>query len=307
MSYIGKVAVLISGPIRTFHSVWPHNIEILKRHKYDYEFFLHTWDTDYPNHKNLFSGGTLDYIFKFHPVKIEKHSVLVDKNMFPSDWNTRIQSFKKFTDSVKYLGLLSEKNLHESPTLRINSLAMYYGMTQVGEMAKESKIDFDYFLRVRTDFKLPKKDFFKNASSLRMHAKGVSINGYGISDICFGGPYDQFISSMISFESLTEKIARQGWVSPETGLGRYAENWLYEHLKTINSLDSVSNNIWGRKGQIVRGNLVRDFDKTFLEFQYLAIVYNLKRLNKNLWRKAAILKSSYTSKKIINFLNLFKR
>jgi hypothetical protein len=292
MSYIGKVAVLISGPIRTFYSVWPHNIEILKQHNYDYEFFIHTWDTDYPNHKNLFSGGTLGYIFKFHPVKIENSSVLVNKNMFPSDWNVRIQSFEKFTDSVKYLDP-SEKNLYQSSTRKINSLAMYYGMNQAAEMAKESKIDFDYFLRVRTDFKLPKKDFFKNASSLRMHAKGVSINGCGISDICFGGSYDQFISSMISFESLTEKIARQGWVSPETGLGRYTENWLYEHLKTINSLDSVSYNILGRKGQIIRGNLVRDFNKTFLEFQYLAIIYNMKRLNNNLWRKAAILKSRY--------------
>jgi len=300
MSYIGKVAVLISGPIRTFHSVWPHNIEVLKKHNYDYQFFLHTWDTDYPNHKNLFSGGTLGYIFNFHPVKIENSSVLVNKNMFPSDWNIRIQSFEKFTDSVKYLGLLSEKSLHQSSpppsTRKINSLAMYYGMNQAAEMAKESKINFNYFLRVRTDFKLPKKDFFKNASSLRMHAKGVSINGCEISDICFGGPYDQFISSMISFESLTEKIAREGWVSPETGLGRWTENWLYEHLKTINSLDSVSNNIWGRKGQIVRCNLIRDFDKTFLKFQYQAMVYNMKRLNKNLWRKAAILKSSYTSK-----------
>lgn len=298
MNYPGKVAVLISGPIRTFHSVWPHNSEILKRYNYDYEYFIHTWDINYPTHKNLFSGGTLDYIFKFHPVKIDNNSVMFDKNNFPRTWNTRIQNFEKFTDSVKNLGLLSGKNFISTPsTHRINSLAMYYGMNQVAAMSMESKIKFDYFLRVRTDFKLPKKDFFKNTSSLSMHAKGVSINGRGISDICFGGPYNQFISSMISFENLTEKIANQGWVSPETGLERYAENWLYEHLKAINSLDSVYFSIWGRKGQIVRDNLVRDFDKSFFEFQYLASVHNIQRLKKNLWKKITIFISRYVSKK----------
>jgi hypothetical protein len=290
-----KVAVLISGPIRTFHSVWPHNCEILNQYDYNYEFFLHTWDFSYPTHKNLFSGGTLGYIHKLYPVKIENKSIMCNEDMFPSDWNVRIQNFDKFIDSVKYLGLQSEKTLSLTPppVHRINSLAMYYGMNQVAEMSMETKIDFDYFLRVRTDFKLPKKDFFKNSSSLSMHSQGVSIKGSGISDICFGGSYDKFISSMMSFESLTEKIARQGWVSPETGLERYAENWLYEHLKNINSLDSIYYSIWGGKGKIVRDNLVRDLDKSFLEFQHLAFVHNLRRLKKNLWKKITIFKSRY--------------
>jgi hypothetical protein len=306
MSYVGKVAILISGPIRAFYSVWPHNSEILKRYNHDYEFFIHTWDKNYPTHKNLFSGGTQDYIYKFHPVKIENKFMLLNKNMFPSNWNVRIQNFEKFTESLKYLGVISEKNFTLTPSLtqRINSLAMYYGMNQVAEMAEESKINFDYFLRIRTDFKLPKKDLFKNTSSLCMYAKGVSINGIEISDTCFGGPYNRFISSMISFENLTEKIASQGWINPETGLERYAENWLYEHLKTINSLDSVYFSIWGRKGQIVRDNLVRDFNKSFLEFHYLAFIHNKRRLKKNLLKKVALFKSKHI-KKIIHFLNSY--
>lgn len=273
-----KVAILISGPLRTFDSVWPSNQKLLAQFDFDYHFFVHTWEENLITHKELFNGGTDRFItHKIKPMKISYGAFDLKSSLrkLPKPLKFEIESFDRFKLRVpRIFDLSSEFHVKNCQ----NSTAMFYGMSRVATMAIESNNDFLYFLRIRPDFLLPKTFKFSNVENIYMHGPGVSILGTRISDQCFSSGFEN-INSMLAFEPLLTRVRSGGWVNKDLGIRRCGENALYEHWRELKLIDST---VYPRKkgmGRIIR-ELDHDLRVNFWGFHFKVFHHNLAVLRK---------------------------
>jgi hypothetical protein len=272
-----KVAVLISGSMRNFHSVYISNMQVLKKLELDCVFFIHTWTNNFDTHKDLFTANGNTLLFPGSPYKYGENLVNVKEiiNQLPNNWLVNTEDFLNFKNN----SLLTSNNLEITQNLT-NSLAMYYGMKQVASMARNSNIDFKYYLRLRPDFLLPKKLKFSTKYSLVFHGPGVSIFGKEISDQCFSGVYNESFESMFVYDNLEKKLILNGLIDPISGLSLSGENALYLHLKDKHLLISCQNKSLRRKGKIIRNIKTRDFEISFVNFNKLVYRHNKKVFSK---------------------------
>lgn len=286
-----KVAILISGPLRTFPSVWPQNHKILGQLNLDLHFFLHTWDKNYDTHKKLMSGANTKLFWKFwKPVEFSQNPPeLIDKSKFNyANWKIQIENFDKFKSSIEEFLPRDQKSGNEK---FYNTLSMYYGMQQVAKMLLEGKNSFDFFLRIRPDFLLPNNFMIDKNAFLKMYGEGVSIKGSLISDQCFSGSLPDSIEAMFAYKMLTQKIVLEGWTNVKENLSRTGENVLFEHLTELNFLNRLVSKRFEKKGILIRQqSFVQVYDKKIFAFIKEVIIYNRNIIYKRIIRFGADLK-----------------
>ena len=274
-----KVAILISGPLRTFNTVWPKNEILLGNFNFDYHYFLHTWDESIATHKELLSGGTDKLVIRnIKPMKISHRSTNISESlaMLPKPSKIEIENFNEFKAKVpKISELPSESHVINCQ----NSTAMYYGMDKVATMAIDSQINFLYFLRIRPDFLLSKYFHFSKSNNVKMHGPGVSILGSRISDQCFSSKFEN-ITSMLVFEPLIKKINLSGWVNDDLKIRRCGENALYEHWKEVKLLNLTEYPNRKEIGKIVR-DLEYDDRESLWKFQQKVLAHNMVTIRKS--------------------------
>ena len=274
-----KVAILISGPLRTFDGIWPRNENLLAKLNFDYHFFLHTWDENLVTHKEFFNGGAGKLVTRnIKPVKISYSTYNLTKTLtnLPKPSKVEIESFEKFKKSVPKISELPS-DLHVLNCQ--NSMAMFYGMSRVAIMALESKIKFLYFLRIRPDFLLPKNFQFSKSDNIKMHGPGVSILGSRISDQCFSSRFEN-IHSMLVFKPLIKKINLDGWINKDLKIRRCGESALYEHWRELKLIDLAEYPKRKEIGKIVR-ELEYDHTQSVWRFQQKVFKHNMTVIRKN--------------------------
>lgn len=273
-----KVAILISGPLRTFDEVWQKNEILLKTLNFDYYYYLHTWDESLATHKELLNGGTDKFVIRnIKPVKISHRATDLTETLtkLPKPSKIEIENFEEFKENVPKISELPSK-FHVLSCQ--NSTAMFYGMSRVAKMAIESRINFLYFLRIRPDFLLPKNFQFSQSNNIKMHGPAVSISGSRISDQCFSSKFEN-INSMLVFEPLIEKINLSGWVNEDLKIRRCGENALFEHWKELMLIDLAEYPNRKEIGKIVR-ELEYDHTESLWRFQQKIYKHNVLVLKK---------------------------
>lgn len=294
MTNSNKVAILISGAYRTFDKTWPNNKKILEKLGYEYDIFFHSWDNNYNTKKSYRSNDNLYFgLGHFRPVKYENpdFDVINKIDKLPNQFKVKIDSYQNFIDLIENslnLKIMDISDFH------LNSLAMFYGMSEVAKMAIVEGGNYKYFLRMRPDFKLPNKFRFSKKSKLKFHGVTVMISGFQISDISFSGSFKQHICVMNSFENLIAKISNEGWINAQNGLPRGAENWFYEVLVSNNLLTKLENKFFEKKGKVIRHALIRDYETSYIEFHSAIFTRNKLRFKRIIVKHILIIKSSYT-------------
>jgi len=292
-----RVAVLISGSLRTFHIVWPKNQKILDKLNLDLSFFLHTWDMNYDTHKNLMTGIDTKMVWKFwRPVELlqKPPEAIYPLKISDSKWKIKIENFDEFKSNIeRYL----PRNHKDGEEKFYNTLAMYYGMQQVAEMLQKERKSFDFFLRIRPDFLLPKNFSLDKNAFLKMYGQGVSIKGNLISDQCFSGLLPDSILSMFAYNMLTKKIVLEGWYRANDNLIRTGENVLFEHLSEQNFLKLLVNNKFEKKGVLIRRkNFSKLENKKIFDFAQEVFKYNKHIIYKKTIRHSTNLMYFFRSK-----------
>lgn len=279
-----KIAVLISGAYRTFDSTWPHNRKILDKLGVDYDVYFHTWNQNYNTNKNFnFEDNLYFSFYNILPVKYRSlnFSVADKVKNFSKEMDIKLESHEKFLDMVENKHKLHIKDV---PEYYLNSLSMFYGMSEVAKLALNSKIEYKFFLRLRPDFKLPNNLKLSKNSKLKFHGVTVMISGKEISDICFSGNFIKHICTMTSFDNYIKKIREDGWFDYKTSKKRGAENWFYDVLVSNNLLLELESKYFEKKGKVIRHELVRDYDISFFNFQRKIFSRNILRLRR-IYRK----------------------
>jgi hypothetical protein len=287
---LNRLAVLISGPLRTFTDVWPKNLLILENLKIDFECFIHTWDKNYDTHKDIFESSNSSFFWRWKPSKLKKYDCDPKHilSSFHKKWNIKIEPLENaFTDFPK-LHLISEKNL-----IYKNSIAMFYGMKEVAKLAISSGDTFSHYLRIRSDALLPDRFKFNASNDLVMYGGTVPILGSRVSDQCFGGDFIDTIKSMFVIDTLKNNVAHEGWFNSKLALPRYAENSMYEHLKEVKLINKIR--IAPKKSLVlvVRNTEVFDDETPYIRFYKACIKRNRIILIKKVFKIA-----SFTANKL---------
>ncbi len=253
-----KIAVLVSGSLRTFDYTWPKNEKILQARGLDFDFYLHTWEQNLGTYHGVAKGvSPKSFFWRWHPTKFREPKNYNPEVYVDSLLNAEFQ-IADFEQSMSELGGLPLVEHREDFQAFVNSSAMYLGMERVAELALNSGVRYTHFLRIRSDFLLHRRFKISHPDSITMFGDGVLIDGTFISDQCFFAPIELINHTMFSHSFLKERIESEGWFSKHHGLFRKAEFVLYEHLyvsELINRIQKIPKNRYGR---IVRELEIRD-------------------------------------------------
>ncbi len=278
-----KLAVLISGSLRTFSSAWPHNERILSSLDIDYDVYLHTWAENFGTHRNVAKAKAPRRLFwRWLPTKFEPPLPYHPQDFISPGLNTQIlvENLPDIAkDFLRYSEISSSKN-----ALRFkNSCAMYLGMEKVARMALDSRNSYSHFLRLRPDFLLNPKFSIDTTQGIVMCGDGVNLAGHHISDQCFYAPWSQINPIMFNFLNLRKTVADRGWFNEDYGYSRKAEFVFFENLIS-NNLISCTHAVPRRKfGKILRDIETRDYDVSLRSHYKGLIVHNglvIRKLSK---------------------------
>jgi hypothetical protein len=276
-----NLAVLISGPLRTFADVWPKNLSILEELNLSYKCFMHTWDKNFDTFKNIFESNNTNFFWRWSPKKLKNFDGQPSQiiSSLGENWKVKIESMENAYSNFPKIQMISKQN-----QVYLNSIAMYHGMKEVAQLAISSKDKFTHYLRIRSDSSLPKHFAFADSRNLIMYGSTVSIFGSRVSDQCFSGGFQETLSSMFVIDTLRRNVERDGWINFESGLPRYAENSMYEHLNEIGLLNQIK--VTPRKNTVlvIRNAEVKDDSISHLNFYKACIRKNQQVLKKKIFR-----------------------
>ena len=253
-----KIAVLVSGSLRTFDYTWPKNEKILQALGLDFDFYLHTWEQNIGTYHGVAKGvSPKSFFWRWRPTKFREPENYNPQFFVDPSVNAEFQiaDFEQTICEFKGLSLIEDREDFQS---FVNSSAMYLGMERVAELALNSGVRYSHFLRIRSDFLLHRRFKISHPDAITMYGDGVLIDGTFISDQCFFAPIELIHQTMFNHSFLTERIESEGWFAKHHGLFRKAEFVLYEHLyesKLINRIQKIPKT---RYGKIVRELEIRD-------------------------------------------------
>jgi hypothetical protein len=209
-----KISVCYSGMFRNFQNNVDNHIEHLIS-KYDCDVYLSFWDThgfgsfrDKHNIKH-------DDIIPEH-VKVEILNKLHPKN-FEFEPFSQLEHFFEF-EGKKYRD-------SEHPPFCKNILSMYYKINRCGEMVKDSNVDYDLILRLRSDILFSEDLILQLPKENTIYSPIKSSWNQSMNDqIIYGNK-----EVMGIYYNLYNKLPEiwMGWVShatPEALLYRHMEN-----------------------------------------------------------------------------------
>jgi hypothetical protein len=258
-----RVAVLVSGSLRTFNSVWPQNEKVLSSIGLDYDLYLQTWDKNVGSHRGVAKGKSPRRLFfRWYPTKFASLSNYDPSIFVGSNLNLQI-SVDELHEIDKLLPQLRVVSQLKNGQRFANSAAMYFGMEKVAKMAIDSKVEYTHFLRLRTDFELHKDFDLENTQYLVMCGDGVRFDKLLVSDQCFYGPFNLVDPTMFNFRFLKNIVATDGWYSNNENRSRKAEFVLYENLSNYKLLHLVREIPRKKFGKIRREDEIRDNSVTY--------------------------------------------
>jgi hypothetical protein len=275
-----KVAVLISGSMRTFDSAWPHNEKLLSSLGISYDIYLHTWNENFGTHHGVPKGlSPRRFFWRWYPTKFR-----APENYNPADYisislSPKI-SIEKMPDLVELIPELSLVKTRPDARAFMNSSAMYLGMEKVAQLALDSNTEYSHFLRIRSDFMLSKRFKFRATKDVVLCADGVLIEGKHISDQCFYAPFDLMDPLMFNFTFLKEKLKVEGWYSQKFKQNRKAEFLFFENLYHSNLIQQLQKVPKSSFGKILREIEVRDYEVSFRNHFKLLLIHNRVVLSK---------------------------
>lgn len=281
------LCVLISGPLRTFSEVWPHNLRILNSLGIDFVCFVHTWDINIATYKNSLEGYT-GWIWEWKRIKYQPQPnynlfEVIGKDII-AGWE--IDNFDKY---LRQLPLQDHIKIRQDV---INSVSMFYGMQQVINLAEQSHFQFSHALRLRPDFKLPEKFLFSTENKIIFHGGGVLINGRNVSDQCFSGSFKQVSNIMKFYPNLMEEIIDNKKSLTEI-LIKTAENGIYTQLSINNYLDEFYTVPKENLGWIVRPKLITDRSILLHKFYYQGIIRKKEVYRKKFYKLLVFIKYKF--------------
>jgi hypothetical protein len=269
-----KLAVLISGSLRTFSSAWPHNERILSSLDIDYDIYLHTWTEIFGTHRNVAKAKAPRRLFwRWLPTKFESAQSYYPQEFISPNLKTQIL-VEDFPDLAKNILHYSDVSSSKNALRFKNSCAMYLGMEKVARMALDSQNDYSHFLRLRTDFLLSPKFSIDLTQEIVMCGDGVNLAGHHISDQCFYAPWGLINPIMFNFQNLRESVADKGWFNQDYGYFRKAEFVLFENLISNNLIDCTHAVPRRKFGKILRDVETRDFDASLSSHYKGLIAHN---------------------------------
>jgi hypothetical protein len=285
-----NLAVLISGPLRTFVDVWPKNLIVLDKLNLNYKCFMHTWDKNFDTYKNIFESSNSNFFWRWSPKKLKNYHGQPSEilSTFSEEWIVKIENIENAYSNFPRIEINTKQK-----QMYLNSIAMYYGMKEVAQLAILGGEKFTHFLRIRSDAILPKRFNFNESKNLVMYGGTVSIFGKKISDQCFSGDFQETIKSMFVIDTLQNAVASEGWFNTELALPRYAENSMYEHLSKIGLLSKVQVTPKKNMVLIIRNSEIPDNSISYFNF-YKACMQK----NKKIWIKKAFKITSYFANKL---------
>jgi hypothetical protein len=253
-----KIAVLVSGSLRTFDHTWPKNEKVLRSLGVDFDFYMHTWEQNLGTYHAVAKGvAPKSFFWRWHPTKFRE-----PENYDPRIYvNSFVESKFQIADfelSVGELAGLSHVKTRGDFQSYLNSSAMYLGMERVAELALNSGVKYTHFLRIRSDFLLNRRFQIPDLDLITMFGDGVLINGTFISDQCFFAPIELIKETMFNYTFLTRKIESEGWFANQHRVFRKAEFVLYENLYDSRLLNRIQKVRKRRFGKIVREVEIRD-------------------------------------------------
>jgi hypothetical protein len=219
-----KIAVCYSGMFRNFQNSVDNHIEHLIS-KYDCDVYLSFWDIhgfnvvttkfdSIPN-DNIDIGSKNEILKKLNPENFEFEPFSQLENFFESEG-------KKYRDS-------------NQPPFCKNILSMYYKINRCGEMVKDSNVDYDLILRLRSDILFSEDLILQLPKENTIYSPIKSSWDQSMNDqIIYGNK-----EVMSIYHNLYNKLPEiwMGWVSHAT-----PEALLFNHMEK-NNITMVSQNI----------------------------------------------------------------
>lgn len=295
-----KIAVLISGSLRTFDVAWPVNERLLGLLGMEFDVYMHTWQQNLGTHHDVAKGiAPKSFFWRWRPTKFRQPVNYSPANFINKDSNAII-AIQDFVDwENDFLSFANRSKAPEGKSL-INSCAMYFGMEKVAMMALESGIHYTHFLRIRSDFILSKRFQFKETKNIVMCSDAVSIDGSLISDQCFYAPYNLIDPIMFNYRFLQQKIEKEGWQSPVYASMRKGEFVLFENLYVHGLIQSnmiINRRRWGK--------ILREIEVPDSSIKLIPHYVKLFKHNKHVFLKIVIFYSARILRKL-NLTNTFK-
>jgi hypothetical protein len=275
-----KVAILVSGSLRTFNSVWPRNEKVLASSGLNYDLYLQTWDNNIGTHREVAKALSPRRLFwRWFPTKFESLSFYEPRNFVQKDLNfhfsiDRLSKVEALLPEIKKIASIKNVRRFE------NSVAMYLGMERVAQLAIDSQIGYTHFVRLRTDFLLHESFNLDSTESLVMCGDGVKFDGHLISDQCFYGPFDLIKPVMFNFSYLRRIVRIDGWYSANYKKYRKAEFVLFENLANSNLLHLAKRIPRRRFGKIQREVEVRDDSVKLIKHYQNLLIHNKSVIQK---------------------------
>lgn len=218
-----KVAVMISGQLRTFRDVWPRNLEKLSLPGVDVEVYIDTWAEYGSTEKTLrgYRGNILGKSFdpftysweskgSFDLDEVQSVIPNADAYIWGNNFeeilsgHTQLRALKRELDPVHHRAF-------------VGTAAMYYLLEKSFERALMGPVTYDYFLRIRPDWVLRRNilpELIEREKDLVFFDSKVEDKAFGwgyVTDVCFGGNLESMRLASGSFSSWVSKVAREGW------------------------------------------------------------------------------------------------
>jgi hypothetical protein len=282
-----KLAVLISGSLRTFNECWPANHKVLSNLGIHYEIFLHSWDENYSTNKSVQKGSYPRRLFwSLSPYRYSESSPFNFQDFVLNDINLtyKKESVTSAIYEIETHGIVDFLNLEKT---KQNTLLMYFGMQRVYELFLNSQHEFTHFLRIRPDFKLSNRVKLTNSNKLLFLGPGVQIDGKVYSDQAFFGPLDFLPVAMCAYDNLVRNVLNLSWSVESKKIQRIGEYPLYENLKFWKLENHCATISTIRRGKIIREALVKDTTKSWVTFQKELLIHNRLVLSRFILKIAA--------------------
>jgi hypothetical protein len=223
-----RVAVCISGQLRTFEKIWYENKKLLEQNKnFQIDYFCYFWKRNgntwrtLPGHNRTIKNLYIDpYIY--YPKKIDesvnsdsickilpnsKISICAsdEADMLHKDGLFDIIENFPGEKSMAFASFCLWKSIHECDQLRV-------------QREKSEKFSYDAVMRIRPDWKLktnPIKNFFDQGRSIIFYDSSVATkikHGFQkVSDVCFIARSNEMSNLTSLYTNLLEEVKNNGW------------------------------------------------------------------------------------------------
>jgi hypothetical protein len=219
-----KIAVCYSGMFRNFQNNVDNHIEHLIS-KYDCDIYLSFWDTH----------GFNVVTTKFDSIPNDNMDT-ESKNEILKKLNPKNFEFEPFSQLEHFFEFEGKKYRDsEHPPFCKNILSMYYKINRCGEMVKDSNVDYDLILRLRSDILFSEDLTLQSPKENTIYSPIKSSWAQSMNDqIIYGNK-----EVMGIYYNLYNKLPEiwMGWVSHAT-----PEALLFHHMEN-NNISMESQNI----------------------------------------------------------------